>query len=269
MKNIIFPTDFSPYADVAMQYAIHVAKKFNARITAVHAYDLPYSQSVMTSSLMEIMKKTSDENIALVRKRLLEAGVEVDARSMMGNPIRVVKELAAKHKEAMIIMGTKGASGIAEVMLGSNAAAILHGVEVPVLAIPKDVSFREVKKIVLASDFLSKKNENALSRLNILAKSFGAEVLILHVQHTDTETADANRESFHKYLPDAPHSFHIVKANNGNIVDTILAFADDKKADMISVIVRKYGFIEGIFHSSTSSKIANRTHYPLLALHEE
>src|SRR5690606_34477720 len=130
--------------------------------------------------------------------------------------------------------------GIAEVMLGSNASAILHGVTVPVLAIPKDVNFHGVKKIVLASDFLNKKNEGALAQLNVIAKSFGAEILILHVQHTETETADANRQLFHEYLPDVPHTFHIIKAANGNIVDTILAFADEIHADMVAVIVRKY-----------------------------
>jgi nucleotide-binding universal stress UspA family protein len=56
---------------------------------------------------------------------------------------------------------------------------------------------------------------------------------------------------------------------NGDVEKTILDFGKEKDADMIAILARKYGFIESLFHSSMTSKIAFHTHCPLIALHEE
>ena len=61
MKTIIFPTDYSANADLAMSYAILVAKQMNAKVLAINAFDLPYSQNVMSTSLLDIMRETSEK----------------------------------------------------------------------------------------------------------------------------------------------------------------------------------------------------------------
>lgn len=269
MKTIIFPTDFSKNADRAMLFAVAVANAMKARIIAVNAFDLPYSQNVMSTSLLDIMKQTSERGLEEVEKKLAKTGLDYETRSMMGNPIRVVKELSNYYENSMVVMGTKGASGIEEVLIGSNAASILHTVDVPVLAIPQDSAFKGVKKIVYASDFYSKKITKPLQQLNTFAKALAAEILVLHVQDDDHTADMQNREIFEKELAGVPHSFHIMKAQGNKIAQTILDFGKEKDADMIAVLSRKYGFIEGLFHSSITSKIAFHTKCPLLALHEQ
>jgi nucleotide-binding universal stress UspA family protein len=269
MKTIIFPTDFSKNADRAMLFAVAIATALKARIIAVNAFDLPYSQNVMSTSLLDIMKQTSEHGLEEVAKKLGKTGIEFETRSMMGNPIRVVKELSKYYQNSMVVMGTKGASGIEEVLIGSNAASILHSVDVPVMAIPQDSAFKGIKKILYASDFVGKKLHTALGQLAIFAKAMNAEVLILHVQEDDQSADMKTREIFENVLAAVPHSFHIVKPVGGNVEKTILDFGREKDADMIALLSRKYGFIEGLFHSSMTSKVAFHTKCPLLALHEQ
>ncbi len=269
MKTIIYPTDFSKNAEKALLYAVAAAKALHARIIVVNAFDLPYSQNVMSTSLLDIMRETSEKGLKEVAKKIEPTGLEFETRSMMGNPIRVVKDLTKYYDNCMVVLGTKGASGIEEILIGSNTASILHSVNVPVLAIPLTANFKGIKKIVYASDFQSKRNDKALARLATLAKAFGAEVLILHVQVEQGEVLEPQREKFERIMGDVPHSFHIEKAREKNIEQAILDFSKEQEACMIALMARKHGFIEGIFHSSMTSKVAFHTPCPFLALHEE
>lgn len=270
MKTIIFPTDFSKNAQRAMLYAVAAAKNMGARVIVVNAFDLPYSQNVMSTSLLDIMRETSEKGLKEVAKKLEPTGVEYETRSLMGNPIRVVKDLTKYYDNCMVVLGTKGASGIEEILIGSNTASILHSVDVPVLAIPADAPYKGgVHKLVYASDFKSKRNDRALQRMAEIAKAFEAEVLILHVQVEEGEVLEPQREKFARIMGDVPHSFHIEKAFERNVEQAILDFSKEKNACMIALMARKHGFLEGIFHTSMTSKVAFHTHCPFLALHEE
>ena len=269
MKTVLFPTDFSKNAQHAMVYAVAIAKALKARIIAVNAFDLPYSQNVMSTSLLDIMRETSEKGLAEVAKTLKTTGLEFETRSLMGNPIRVIKELTKFYKNCMVVLGTKGASGIEEILIGSNAASILHSVQVPVLAIPKKAGFRGIKKIVYASDFRSKKNDFALERLGILACALGSEVLVLHIQKEGEDPVEPQREKFKKYLCNCTFNFHIVKSTVKDTEKAILEFAEKKDADIVALLSRKHGFLEGLFYTSVTSKVAFHTRLPFLALHEQ
>lgn len=269
MKTIIFPTDFSKNADLAMEYAIIVAKALDAGILAINAFDLPYSQNVMSTSLLDIMRETSEKGLKEVGKKLEASGVKYETRSMMGNPIRVVKELTKTRPDSIVVMGTKGASGIEEILIGSNTASILHAVNVPVFAIPATATKKIINKIVYASDFQSTRNERALTRLAELARAFKAEILVLHVQLDEGDPVKAQREKFERIFGDVPHSFHVEHAYERDVERVILDFGKEKDACMIALMARKHGFLEGLFHSSVTSKVAFHTKCPFLALHEE
>jgi nucleotide-binding universal stress UspA family protein len=187
----------------------------------------------------------------------------------MGNPIRVVKDLSKFYKNCIVVLGTKGASGIEEILIGSNAASILHSVNVPVLAIPADAAFKGMKKILYASDFRSRKDDIALERLGKIACAFKSELMVLHIQTDNNAPTEPQRAKFEKYLCGNPLSFHIVKAFDKNTEQAILDFAKEKDADMIALLARKHGFLEGLFHTSVTSKVAFHTHRPFLALHEQ
>ncbi|NVK28489.1 MAG: universal stress protein [Flavobacteriia bacterium] len=267
MKRIIFPTDFSESADKALEFAIDIAKKGGMEILLVNAYDLPYAQNVMSTSLIDIMRENSESGLKQLASKLEAQGVNVKHKSMMGNPIRVVKEITRKDPDSIVVMGTKGASGIEEVLIGSNAASVLQSTNVPVLAIPADAEFEMIEKIVYCTDFRSNKNDRALRRLASLAKVFDAEVMILHIQQEgQADLASGQRHKFDHHLSEVKHSFHILKETN--VEEAILNFTKEKNADMLALLTRKYGIIRGLFHSSLTNKVAFHSKVPILALHE-
>jgi nucleotide-binding universal stress UspA family protein len=269
MKTILFPTDFSQNADLAMSYAVLVARQMKAKVLAVNAFDLPYSQNVMSTSLLDIMRETSENGLKEVAEKLTATGVDFETRSLMGNPIRVVKELTKNYTDSIVVMGTKGASGVEEILIGSNTASILHSVNIPVLAIPATAQLKSIKRIVYATDFQSTRNEPAITQLGRIAKAFNAEIYILHVQLSEGENVKPQREKFDRLLADVPHSYHFEQAYERDVERVIIEFGKEKDADLIALMARKHGFLEGLFHSSVTSKVAFHTKCPFLALHEE
>ncbi len=267
MSRIIFPTDFSENADKAFEFAVRIAKYYGDEMIVANAYDLPYSQNVMSTSLIDIMRETSKKGLVKYKERAKKEDLKCQTLSLMGNPIRVVKELTKKFDDCMVVLGTKGASGLEEVLIGSNASSILHTVDVPVFTIPSKAEFKAIKRIVYCSDFQSTKNERALTRLANFAKVFSAEVLILHVLTPKSGDHKKYEDQFAKCFKGVKHSVTIEESVN--VENTINDFIASQEADMVSLLVRKYGLIEGLFHGrSFTAKVAYHTEIPFLAVHE-
>lgn len=264
--NILLPTDFSENADLACQYAFDIAKRSNGKVTVTNAYDLPYSDRSMTTSLLEVMKENAEKNMASFQRKLKEKyDVPFSTEVRLGNPIRLIREMAKKENIDLIVMGTKGASGLEEILIGSNAASVIQNSNKPVLIIPPDANGRPVKKIVFASDFDLENMETALKNLNTFAELHDSIIDVLHVQ-SDSDANSGTREAIQKALNNRVKEFTILQA--GNVEEAIIKEAKKESADMIAAIAKRYGFFEGLFHSSLTTKLAYHTTLPLLVLHE-
>ena len=267
MSYVIFPTDFSENAEKAFDFALHIAKFYKEKLLVVNAFDLPYSQNVMSTSLIDIMRATSKEGVKKYVKKAEAFGLECEGLSLMGNPIRVVKNLTDKLEGSAVVMGTKGASGLEEVLIGSNANSILHSVDVPVLTIPPTAKFSEIKRMVYCSDFQSTKNKRALCRLARFAKVFDAEIMVLHVTSKKDLDIEKYKKKFASCLSGQNYSIHIVEGKD--VENTINEFVVTHQADLVSLLVRRYGLIQRWFQSKGfASKMAFHASVPFLAVHE-
>lgn len=236
-----------------------------------HAYDIPHYERSLTTSLLMEMKSSAEDNMKdFEEKHLQNSGVPYETQVKVGNPIRLSRELAKQKKIGLIVMGTRGASGIEEFLIGSNAASVIHNVNVPVMVIPPHSEAKPFKKIVLASDLELEEKEQPLRELKAFANIFGAEINILHFQDKDGTTR-GNRDFINNVLGDTPHTYSITSVNEDedeDIDDAILAHCRKKNADAVAAISKRYGFFQGLFHKSITSKLAYHTDIPMIALHE-
>jgi len=265
--KVLFPTDFSENAELAAQFAIDIVKRTNGSIVAFHAYDVPYSERSMTTSLLHEMKDIANQHMQEFETKVLAtSGVDYQTHVILGNPIRLSKELSEKHNTNIVVLGTKGASGIEELLIGSNAASVIQNIDWPVLVIPPNSKVKEIKNIVLATDMDLRKKERPLLRLKEFANIYGAKINILHFQN-DQGAKEGSREFLETHLSDVPHSYSVL-AQKDDLDKDILEYCERKNADMVTAITKRYGFFEGLFKSSLTSKLAYHTKIPMLALHE-
>lgn len=268
MKTILVPTDFSANAEKALDFAADLAQKMPAKLHVFNAFDLPYSQNVMTTSLLDALRESSEIGLKEIAKKLEAKGVVFATESKMGNPISVSRDLVTREKVDLLVLGTRGASGIEAVLIGSNAAAILHAVDCPVLAIPAHSKPNPIQDIVFATDGQTKGEAKALPQLKMIAGLMKARVHILHIYDPEsTELSIINEAHYKKQLDGIDLSFALVEKEE-SVEKGILNYAEEVNADMLALMARRYGFLQSLFHNSLTSRIAFHTKLPFLTLHE-
>lgn len=262
--KILFPTDFSENAQLACDTALDIVKKSQGELIVLHSYDLPYSDRSMTISLMEVMRENAQNNMAEFAETLKDKGVKYSTKVEMGNPIRLIKSMADELNIDMVVMGTKGASGLEEVLLGSNAASCIQNTDVPVLVIPPKHQLSNFGKVILATD-MAFKDPTPLRDLKQFLSLYPAELEVLYIQDGGEISQEARQLLAHEL---EGIEYHLSILHGKNIEKEILTRAESSNVQLVSAIHRHYSFFEGLFHSSVTAKLAYHSSIPLLALQE-
>ena len=163
----------------------------------------------------------------------------------------------------LIVMGSKGATGLEKVIFGSAAAAALDLARVPVLVVPPDHSFIPLEEFVLAID-LNEDYTSILSPLQKLASKFGAKVTILYV---NTGTSTDRQRSINLSLKDVETTYR-ESPMTISINESINEFTENNKCDLLCMIRRKKGFFESLFQRSITKDQVYKSEIPLLVLPE-
>ncbi len=278
MKKILVPTDLSPNAGNAVRYALNFCKNFPSELVFLHAthpmLDLPDSSlefydpivfqdekeqlSYVSNNLKQIFEeeKVDIENL----KYSIELRIGFAADEIV---------LTAKHLNCdLIVMGTQGASGLSKLFIGSVTYSVIKKTEVPVLAIPSDYPYKEIDKIVFATDYEGISNKHVLAPLFDIANSFDSKVLMFHAIEAKEPIA-AYIEELQVWKTEK--NFHHIKHTNSiatceDVTQGILEFADENHASIIAMIPHSYNFFTNLVHKSKTKEIALESKVPLLVL---
>lgn len=147
-QTILVPTDLSAYSLSALQYAVEIAKLFQAKITVLHVYEhkKPSTKETGEAQKKELREK-EDQSIREQLSRLLVNYnvVEQSLRVLVkhGSPVRGIVYTARDIPADLIVMSTHGRTGLRHVMMGSVAEKVVRYSICPVLTI-KPEEFREL-----------------------------------------------------------------------------------------------------------------------------
>jgi nucleotide-binding universal stress UspA family protein len=160
MKKILVPTDFSPCSENALHVAIEIAKRAHAQVTLQHLY-------ADSSGAFHTPKHTAsgapanhDEFLALAKSKLDEAvkyaehkGVDARQLLVMNRGSDKIENYIAPLAIDLVIMGSHGASGIREMIIGSHTQRVVRHAKAPVLVIKHKPRAISIANIMFASTF--------------------------------------------------------------------------------------------------------------------
>jgi len=138
-KTILVPTDFSACAQEAVDYALKLATRLDARVCIMHAYMMPitsweggwaFPQDVITQ--LEAAARTQLETTLEKAKAVLPT---VSASFYSGDPRDSVLKAATDLKADLIVIGTHGRRGLSRALLGSVTESIMRRAPCAVLAV--------------------------------------------------------------------------------------------------------------------------------------
>ncbi len=276
MKEILAPTDFSKQANNAVNYAAEVAKLTKSKLVLLHVYSLP----LITGDVPDFMpiwsdvEKESMEELNKLQKMLnilYGKSLKIECVCKMDYSIEeVIKHYIAEKKIDLVIMGMRGAGYLSEKLLGSVTTSLILQSNCPVLVINEKVSFKKIKKMVLAYDYENSINKAVLAPLIEFSKLFNSQLFVLNVINSNKKSPSVKTElsevKIENYLKEIKHTYHFIQ--NDDIVNGINDFVKSKKVEMIAIIHRKHKFLNSVFREGNTKKMAFHTSIPLLALHE-
>ncbi|UJP66002.1 universal stress protein [Mongoliitalea daihaiensis] len=140
--KILIPMDFSDHSILTLQFAERVSEDLGAEVVGLHIYEVPigyYKTGKSYGEFAEIMKKHAEKDYQNFLKKNNHDAIDCIFELKKTDPrAEMIIDLGRKHGAEMIIMGSRGRTGSAAVLLGSVAESLVHkNNEIPMLIVKK------------------------------------------------------------------------------------------------------------------------------------
>lgn len=137
-QHILVPIDFSSYADQALEYAVELALKLQARLTLLHVIHLTPlvlgdSVTSLPGTFLEEVETEAEQLMHTSLGRLRNAGLPGETVIVHGIPFQAIIDTAKDKGADLIVMGTHGRTGLTHVLMGSVAEKVVRLAPCPVL----------------------------------------------------------------------------------------------------------------------------------------
>ena len=275
MKTILVPTDFSKNASQALNYAIELAKHQNAKLILLNAYHVDFANSYVPVNLIENelkeTEKKADAHLKTFLTKIQHAGnIKCECISTQDLAVDAILTAIKDHSVDLVVMGTKGASGLTEVLLGSNTASVIEKATCPVIAVPEDSHYNTIHRITYATNYHNSDIE-ALIKVIEIAKPFNAQINVLHISDEFTkETEEKHKmEVFMGQVETKVAynnlSFQLLKGEN--IGQKLAEYLDNDATDLLVMSTLHRNIFDKIFNTSLTKKLVFHSKVPLMAFH--
>jgi len=270
MKRILIPTDFSVHAEEALKVAAQIAKENNSEIYLLHMLELPTQMNYAIAEDRNIPEtvfymKKAHEAFQKIKESPYLDGIPVIEAVQFEKAFSGILSFSKKNDVDLIIMGSHGASGIEEILIGSNTEKVVRMSEIPVMVIKKGLDEYKMKNFVFASDFADE-SKKPFQKMVDFAKSFDAAITLVTIctpnSFKTTATTQKTMENFAAEFDFKKHSMHIYNAIN--IEKGILEFAGSANADLIGICTHGRTGLSHFFNGSISEDIVNHTATPVI-----
>ncbi|HWR33436.1 MAG TPA: universal stress protein [Chitinophagaceae bacterium] len=261
IQTVIVPVDFSESALNAAKYAV---KLFTGR----------YGVNMVLHHVYEKDSNAAEANLSLenVKAMLLENGiVKISTLAEQGDDFLIELEKLARHRNAdLIVMGITERTAIGQSLLSSNALKILNTKVCPVLIVPPETSYHDVKNVLLTSDFKDVMDSTPSVPIRNFLKTFHPKLHILNVSNEHyvslTEEYQQEKEKLKQMFEDLNPEFYFLGMND--VDEAINQFAADKKIDLTIIIHKEQSILSRLFIKSHTKKLAYQSNIPIMAIHE-
>ncbi len=276
MKTIIVPIDFSEHSEYALHTAAILAKEQNAEIIALHMLELSTvhaygeeSQSKHIEKALYYTKLAEKKFDGFLNKEYLK-GISVTPIIRHFKVFSELGEVVAENNADLVVMGSKGSSGLTGFFIGSNTEKVVRNSEVPVLVVKNKPIDWNVKKVVFATDF-SEEAIPSFSKSIALLDAMKADVQMLYVNVPGEgfKATDEMEWAVETFLEQAEGNLDRVK-NVHFIADKsaekgILKYAKKVDADIVAVTTHGRTGLARFFEGSVSEDLVNHSDFAILS----
>ena len=273
MKTIIIPTDFSPAATNAMNYALDMALAINAGVLLFHVYSVPISMTEVPVMLVSVeeLEKNAQAQIATVKKNvehITSGKVKVETQTKLGDTIDELEILCNQVQPFAVVMGAHNSAGI-NALFGSTTLSSIKRLHWPVVIVPPGKEYgKGIKKIGFACDFRHVVETTPAGAIKSVVNQFNAELHVLNVTNPAKESSKpAEFTLLQTMLQEVNPVYDFIQHND--MEEGINEFAETNNLDLIITIPKKHKLLEGLFRKSSTKQLLMHSHIPIMCIHED
>ena len=272
MKSILVPFDFSDQSVSAFRFALDVAAESKGGILLLHVIELPVLHDPLLmpvhafekSFLDELSTKTELKFQKIIEKYADDPG-QVKTSMVFGSIHTMIVDTIEKEKIDLVVMGTKGAGGLREILIGSNTEKIVRRSPVPVIAVKKYVKGSSIKNIVFPHAMDTGENDDLITKVKSLQNFFKAKLHIIWVNTPVIFKPDPEiREELNLFA-----KRYLLKDFTINIFSYtteeagILQFTREIKGDLIAMGTHGRTGFAHVLAGSVAEDVVNHVNYPV------
>jgi len=279
-KKILLPTDFSNNSLNAINYALDLYKNDSCQFYILNAFSMPsYDVDSMQMLHFEMnvfnakKKEIDSDLIDLVKKFIHDKGLTgnhiFETIASYEDPLIAIKKAIEDYDIDLVIMGTKGETGMKRIVYGSLAVQVMEkSRNCPVLVVPENAKFSSLNEIVFPSSYKTHFKKRELAYLSELSKKSSASIRIIHIENERQldENQLRHKNMLNEYFEDVIHTFHNIEHEEKEIA--ISNFVAEKSIDMIAFINKKHTILDNLFSQPLVKNITYHTKVPVLVMHD-
>lgn len=273
MKKILVPCDFSACAVEAYKFAREIALRTKGEIHVLKAIELP----VMLVAGFDVQPYAYDPNLL----RDLEGDARKKFASLLerfgGPPVTfhvkyepaapAIRHFVKENGIDLVVMGTKGSSGLNEYLIGSTTEKVVRAVPVPVIAVRKSIDLTTIRKIIFPTT-LHMDQHTLIEKVRDLQKFFGASLEILWINtpmnfRPDVESKALLEDFARNYKLE---NYHLHVRNDTIEEDAIAHFTKEIKGDMIAMATHGRRGLAHALMGSVTEDVVNHIQCPIWTL---
>ena len=265
MKKIIAPVDFSDASTNALLFAAELSKRASAQLVIVNIFEKGEDEEESRdklNSLVSDLKKTFGSNL------------NCETLLAHGSLITELKPIINVQQPDLIVMGTKGATGLKRILIGSNTVNVIAKMKVPVFVIPEVARFESFaeqgkNRVVLATDLDALENEDSLDILKeITMLIIEPKLRVVSVRPKNTELdfqKRMEREALLSIFRPEIETERITVFSNSVMGGLNFYLNEHEDTGLVAMIARDTG---QLIQKHFTREMASHTHLPLLVLHD-
>lgn len=260
MNTVLVPIDFSETSFNAARYAVKLLTDHpEVEIILYHTFDKPDEEE----NRIEGLEKLKEE---LAQNRT----VNISILTEQGNFLTELEKLARHRQADLIVMGITGKSSLAQVFMGSNALKMAENKFCPVMIIPSNATYSEIKNVLLTTDLKNVVSTTPSVPIKKVISTFNAKLHIVNVNSEHyialTENYAEEQQRLREMFAEFDPEFYFLRLYD--IDDAINQFAQDKNIDLIITINKEHSLVHKLFITSHTKKLAYQSTVPVMVVHE-
>lgn len=267
MKTILVPCDFSQTALHAFSFALDVAERSEAVIHLVHVIDVPtvydaafVPAAPIDTTLYNDLEARAEEEFRKIIDKHRSSGIHIQASLAYGAPETSLLEYIQAAGIDVVIMGSHGARGLRELLIGSTAEKIIRHASVPVMVI-KDKFLGNVRNIAFPNTLEPTLQGDLVQKVKALQEFFRATLHLVYINTPVNFLDDSvTHERLARFAQQHGLSNYTLNVyNHADLEEGINQFVRETDAELIAMGTHGRTGLAHIVNGSLAEAVANHT----------